>query len=217
MWITFYTCICYTKINYICYVNVHISIFSILYVHRIDTNMKKKLVRARSVRRLQEETQLLFLSTLAVSKRKINIDEFVSKIQNKKPLLRKSRVLSSINHLKKTSYIEIEKKYYLKLSLKGQIFLKVVHQKSKKHWDHRFRIIFFDKVQGSQNNMSQMRKDMLDYGFFCLGRGVYLYPYHCDAFIDLLHIEYKLKKRLVYFIAQENESLIIAKKHFRLR
>lgn len=177
----------------------------------------KKVFKARKHRELQGDTLSLFLNTLATLKRKATVDDFVSKIQIKRPALRRVRILSSLNHLKKESYIDIEKKKYPTISFKGQVALRMLQQKPKQHWDHRFRFIVLDKTHVPQTKIASLRKELCRYGFLLVSRGVYVYPYPCEAFIELLHMQYKCKKRLVYFVAQDNESLAAIKKQFALR
>lgn len=177
----------------------------------------KKLKKIRGQRSLSDDTLFLFLHTILVAKKKSSVQEILSRVKLKKETLRPIRILRILNNLKKDSYITIEHKLYPSVSHKGEVFLRMLQQKSKKHWDKRFRIVLFDNIQTSRNNLQYIRTKLKRYGFMPLTRGVFVYPYQCDAFLELLTLEYVLKKPLTFFVAQDNESLTRVRKYFKLR
>ncbi len=173
--------------------------------------------KTRDQRALQEETLISFLKTISNLKKKIHVRNVVEKIQLKIGTLRKDRVIDTITHLEKDGYIKLERNVYPKLSKKGHVYLEMISQKQKKYWDRRFRIVVTDNIETHPNNKIYLRTKIKEYGFLQFARGLWIYPYPCDAFLELLNIEYTLKTPLTHFTAQDNDSLSLARKHFRLR
>lgn len=175
---------------------------------------KKKI---RDQRALDEATMIIFLKLIASAKRKLSLRDFIEKVQMKYPASRPLRIQNTINHLKKDSYIRLERNTYPRLTIKGEIYLESVAQKQKTHWDKRFRIILFDSIQTTANNREYVRSKIKKYGFIQLVRGAWVYPYTCDAFVTLLDLEYKLAGTLICLITQDTNSMTSVRKHFRLR
>lgn len=173
--------------------------------------------KTRDQRALQEDTLTSFLKTISNLKKKVHIQNVIEKIQSKNNTLRKNRVIDTISHLQKDGYIKLERTIYPKLSTKGYIYLEMISQKQRKYWDRRFRIVVTDSIETYSNNKIYLRAKLKEYGFLQLTRGIWIYPYPCDALLQLLSIEYTLKTPLVHFTAQDNDSLSLARKHFRLR
>lgn len=176
--------------------------------------IKKKI---RDPRALHEETMIIFLKLIASLKRKLTLQEFVEKVQLKYPMSRPLRIQNTINHLKKDTYIRLERNTYPRLTEKGEVYLESITQKQKTHWDKRFRIILFDSIQTTNNNSVYIRAKIKEYGFIPLVRGAWVYPYMCAAFITLLDLEYKLEGRLMCLITQDTDNMAPTRKHFRLR
>ncbi len=173
--------------------------------------------KTRDQRALQEETLTSFLKTISNLKKKGHVQNVVEKIQSKNNTLRKNRVIDTINNLQKDGYIKLERTMYPKLSEKGYIYLEMISQKQRKYWDRRFRIVVTNNTETHVNNRIYLRVKLKEYGFLQFARGLWIYPYPCDALLQLLSMEYTLKTPLVHFTAQDNDSLSLARKHFRLR
>lgn len=178
--------------------------------------MKKNKKRHR-LRALDEDTMLVYLKTISFLKRKVSIGEIVGKIQFKYPSRRPSRIHNTLIHLHKDGYIHLERKIYPSLTQKGVLYLESILQKQKTHWDHRFRIVLSDRIQTSKNNLIYIRTRLTQYGFMNFCRGVWVYPYACDAFVKLLQLEYALRTPITFLVAQDNETLTHIRKNFRLR
>jgi DNA-binding transcriptional regulator PaaX len=177
--------------------------------------MTKK--KTRNQRALHEETMIIFLKLIGSAKRKLSVHDCIEKIQIKNPTQRSIRIQNTINHLKKDDYIRVERNKYLKLTEKGSLYLESIIQKQKTHWDKRFRIILLNSIQTTANNHTYIRTKIKEYGFVQLVRGAWVYPYVCDAFINLLRIEYKLDNVPLYLVTQDTEHMSLVRKHFRLR
>ncbi len=188
-----------------------------IYVYILYTLKMKQKKQKRNLRALSEETMLTFLKTIAVLKRKVSIPSIVAKIQAKNTDLRPKRAGAIVRHLQKDSYIRLLRGTYPILAEKGRVYLESITQKQKTHWDKRFRIILFESLRTTRNNREYIRTKIKHYGFMHLERGVWVYPYMCDAFIKFLQLEYKLESSLIYIVAQDNESMLSVRKHFRLR
>ena len=194
--------------------HIYLWIYMCTFDTLISMNRKRK---TRDQRALQEETLTSFLKIISSLKKKIHVRNVVEKIQLKIDTLRKDRAMNTITHLEKDGYIKLERNVYPKLSKKGHIYLEMISQKQKKHWDRRFRIVVTDNIEMHLNNKTYLRAKIKEYGFLQFARGLWIYPYPCDAFLELLSIEYTQKTPLTHFIAQDNDSLSVVRKHFRLR
>lgn len=188
-----------------------------MYTYILYTLIMKQKKQKRDPRALSEETMFTFLKTISALKRKVSVSSIITKLQTKNTSLRPKRADEILHHLQKDSYIRLERGIYPILTEKGHIYLESIAQKQKTHWDKRFRIILFESLQTSRNNREYIRTKIKQYGFMHLERGVWVYPYACDAFIRLLQLEYRLESPLVNIIAQDNESMFSVRKHFRLR
>jgi DNA-binding transcriptional regulator PaaX len=177
----------------------------------------KQRRQKRDPRALSAETMFIFLKTISALKRKVSVPSVITKIQTKNVNLRPRRANEILHHLQKDSYIRLERGVYPILTEKGRVYLESIAQKQKTHWDKRFRIILFESLKTSRNNREYIRTKIKDYGFMHLERGVWIYPYACDAFIRLLELEYKLESPLMHIVAQDNETMLPVRKHFRLR
>lgn len=191
--------------------------FIAIYVYMLYTLGMKQEKQKRNLRALSEKTVLTFLKIIAVLKRKVSIPSVIAKLQTKNEQLRPRRGNEILYHLQKDSYIRLERGIYPTLTEKGRVYLESISQKQKTHWDKRFRIILFESLQTTRNNREYIRTKIKQYGFMHLERGVWVYPYVCDAFIRLLQLEYRLESPLIYIVAQDNESMLSVRKHFRLR
>lgn len=188
-----------------------------MYEYKVYNVLMKRRKKKYTSRTLNEKTLCVFLKTIFALKRKMSISSVITKIQTKDVNLRPSRGIAIINHLQKDGYLRLERGTHPLLTEKGLLYLENTAQKQKTHWDKRFRIILFQSIQTTRNNREYIRKKIKQYGFMHLKRGVWIYPYVCDAFIQLLQREYLLKEPVMYIIAQDNESMIGVRKYFRLR
>lgn len=170
----------------------------------------------RNQRALKEETLISFLKTISSFKKKVHLQNVVEKIQSKNTILRKDRINNTLYFLQKDSYIKLERGIYPKLQTKGYLYLEMISQKQKKYWDKRFRVVSTDNIKTTTNNKTYLRSKLKKYGFLQFTRGLWIYPYPCDTLLQLLSIEYGLKTSLVHFTAQDNETLSLARKYFRL-
>ena len=188
-----------------------------IYRYILYTLIVKQRKQKRDPRALSKETMFTFLKTISALKRKVSIPSVIAKLQKKNVSLRPRRADEILHHLQKDSYIRLERGIYPTLTEKGRVYLESATQKQKTHWDKRFRIILFESLQTTRNNREYIRTKIKDYGFMHLERGVWVYPYVCDAFIRLLELEYKLESTLMYIVAQDNETMLPVRKYFRLR
>ena len=53
-------------------------------------------------------------------------------------------------------------------------------------------------------------------GFYQMQRSVWVYPYDCEDFIQLLKVDFKVNAGMLYVIADQIEHEWILRKHFKL-
>lgn len=102
---------------------------------------------------------------------------------------RRQNFLRSVNKSLKTGYIEkIEKngETYLRLTTQGD---KKIHRDfslvalSKKKWDKKWRVVFFDIEEVSKRTRNRLRSKLKELGFAMLQKSVWITPH--DITIDL--------------------------------
>ena len=121
----------------------------------------------------------------------------------------------SRNNLIKDGLLKYDGKF-IKLTPKGEIRLTMFEmkdwEKSKpKKWDGKWRVLIFDIPEKRKGLREKVRNTLLSIGFSRLQDSVWLYPYDCEDFINLVKADFKIGKDLLYMIVDSIEN----DKHFR--
>jgi len=107
-------------------------------------------------------------------------------------------------------YIKNEKGNFARLTPKGeaklrQIQLQDYKLKKPKRWDGKWRMLIFDIKEERKNTRDKIRRTLIQIGFVRLQDSVWVYPYDCEDFINLLKIDYKIGLDVLYVIADRIE------------
>ena len=100
---------------------------------------------------------------------------------------------------------------FLRLTSKGEMELKSLEMKDWKNmrpkkWDGRWRVLIFDIPEKRKPLREKVRNTLLSIGFMRLQDSVWLYPYDCEDFINLLKADFKIGKDLLYLIVESIEN-----------
>ena len=83
-------------------------------------------------------------------------------------------------------------------------------EKNKK-WDGYWRIIIFDVWEKRRWSRDALRSELRNYGFVQLQRSVWVYPYPCGEFIELLKVDLRFGKNVRYIIAKKIDDDVFLK------
>ncbi|MFZ2522431.1 MAG: hypothetical protein WAX44_00645 [Minisyncoccia bacterium] len=75
-----------------------------------------------------------------------------------------------------------------------------------KKWDKRWRMLIFDIPETRKILRNKVRLTLSSVGFLRLQDSVWIYPYDCEDFINLLKADFKIGKDLLYIIADSIEG-----------
>lgn len=108
---------------------------------------------------------------------------------------------------------------FLRLTPKGEMKLKSLEMKDwkkarPKKWDGRWRVLIFDIPEKRKPLREKVRSALLSIGFIRLQDSVWLYPYDCEDFINLLKADFKIGKDLLYLIVESIENDKYFRKEF---
>lgn len=113
-------------------------------------------------------------------------------------------------------------KNFLQLTEKGKKQLRLwglggYHIKKPKHWDKKFRILSFDIKEQRRNIRDKLRAVLSKMGFYRLQQSVWVYPYDCEDFIQLLKSDFRVGWDVLYIIADQVENEKVLMQHFGLK
>lgn len=84
-------------------------------------------------------------------------------------------------------------------------------------WDGKWRVVMFDIREKRRRARSQLRSLLVGAGFLRLQDSVWVYPYPCDEFIELVRAHLKSGTgEMLSFIAEALESDKKLREHFHL-
>ena len=129
-------------------------------------------------------------------------------------------VSNSRQRLVKAGMLEYEGKF-LKLTEKGKKILEKIEKQNYKiniprKWDKKWRVIIFDIKEERKSLRNKVRYTLINIGFMCLQKSVWIYPYDCEDLINLIKSDFKVGKDILYMIVDrvENDKKIM--EHFGL-
>lgn len=130
----------------------------------------------------------------------------------------------SLARLKNTGLIifkKTERGNFARLTFKGQEKLRQLRVnnfqiKKPKKWDGKWRMLIFDIREERKGTRDKIRFTLKRIGFLRLQDSVWVYPYDCEDFINLMKADFKVGKDLLYVVADkiENDKFLI--KYFKL-
>ena len=100
---------------------------------------------------------------------------------------------------------------FIRLTEKGEIKLQLLEIRDwkldkPKKWDGRWRMLIFDIPERKRPLRERIRNTLLDIGFQRLQDSVWIYPYACEDLVNLLKIDFRVGRDLLYLIVDSIES-----------
>jgi DNA-binding transcriptional regulator PaaX len=121
------------------------------------------------------------------------------------------------------SFEKREGKTFIVLTNSGKHALALKKQKhalirdQKRKWDKRWRMVIFDVPEKQKVFRNRFRKLMQEVGFFRLQDSVWVFPYDCEEFVALLRVELKIRRSVLYVVAETIENDTFIRRHFKLK
>lgn len=110
---------------------------------------------------------------------------------------------------------------FLKLTKEGKIILEKIEAKNykiniPKKWDKKWRVIIFDIKEERKGLRNKVRNTLMNIGFMCLQKSVWIYPYDCEDLINLVKADFKIGKDVLYMIVDRVENDKSVREYFGL-
>ncbi|OGZ44561.1 MAG: hypothetical protein A2719_04055 [Candidatus Ryanbacteria bacterium RIFCSPHIGHO2_01_FULL_45_22] len=169
-----------------------------------------------------------FISVAVLAPNALQIFKHFKLPAEKKKLIKnvslKYGVQSTIARLEQEGCIIFEKKDAIlcaQLTEKGEKRLAAYETKShntkKREWDGKWRVVIFDVAEGRRPARDLLRRNLKSFGFLCLQKSVWVFPYDCEDFISIVKTDKKLWGDVLYMVADHIEGAERFKKIFKLR
>ena len=128
---------------------------------------------------------------------------------------------SSRNRLVKNGLLAYEGKF-IRLTAKGEAKLCQLERHDyklarPKRWDKKWRILIFDIPERRRALRARIRRTIVSVGFMRLQKSVWVYPYDCEDFVNLIKADFKIGKDLLYLIVDSIENDKFIKEYFQLQ
>ena len=85
-----------------------------------------------------------------------------------------------------------------------------------KRWDKKWRMLSFDIWERRRGVRDKLRLVLRRIGFYQLHKSLWVYPYDCEDFIQLLKADFRVGKGVLYVIADQIENDKALREHFDL-
>ena len=113
-------------------------------------------------------------------------------------------------------------KPFLSLTKKGERklhYYEIIQKDNKNNnkWDGKWRVVIFDVWENIRSKRNLLRNEIKDFGFIQLQRSVWIYPYECAEFIELLKIDLSFGKNIRYMIVDKLDYDEKLRKYFNLK
>ena len=111
-------------------------------------------------------------------------------------------------------------KQFVLLTKKGEhklLYYQITEKKKNIKWDGKWRVVIFDVWENTRSKRNLLRNEIKDFGFIQLQRSVWIYPYPCAEFIELLKTDLSFGKNLRYMIVEKLDHDNNLRRHFSLR
>lgn len=99
---------------------------------------------------------------------------------------------------------------------KNLLYARMEKAKRKK-WDQKWRVVIFDVWENTREKRDALRYEIKNFGFIQLQRSVWIYPYECADFIELLKMNLSFGKNIRYMIVEKLDHDDKLKKYFKIR
>lgn len=111
-------------------------------------------------------------------------------------------------------------KQFLSLTEKGErrlLYYQVIEKKKNTKWDGKWRVVIFDVWENTRSKRNLLRNEIKDFGFIQLQYSVWIYPYECAEFIELLKTDLSFGKNIRYMVVEKLDHDENLRKHFGLK
>lgn len=108
---------------------------------------------------------------------------------------------------------------FISLTNKGErklLYYKITEKKKQK-WDGKWRVVIFDVWENVRYKRNLLRMEIKDFGFIQLQRSVWIYPYECAEFIELLKTDLSFGKNIRYMIVEKLDYDKNLRKNFDIK
>lgn len=150
---------------------------------------------------------LQFLKPFLKNKKKHNFNYYLN--QKTQKLIKDGLIKISAENEKK----------FLSLTEKGErrlLYYQVTERKKPK-WDGKWRVVIFDVWENARQKRNSLRTEIKDFGFVQLQRSVWIYPYPCAEFIELLKTDLSFGKNIRYMVVEKLDHDENLRKNFSLK
>lgn len=144
-------------------------------------------------------------------------------IKNKKKYNLKYYLNQKTKKLIKDGLLKIDTrvgKQFISLTEKGERKLqlyKITEKKKENKWDGKWRIVTFDVWERARSKRNLLRMEIKEFGFIQLQRSVWIYPYACEEFIELLKTDLSFGKNIRYMVVEKLDYDENLRKYFKLK
>ena len=90
-------------------------------------------------------------------------------------------------------------------------------QKKLLAWDGKWRVIVFDVPEHKRKIRRELRRAISLFGFEKLQQSVWVYPYPCDDFVEIVRSHLEIKNDIVYMTVENIENDVLLKRKFELK
>lgn len=123
-------------------------------------------------------------------------------------------VKTSLGRLKTHGLIywqETDRGTFVRLTPKGERKLREWRNysfvlKKPRRWDKKWRIVIFDIKEFRKSFRDKLRRTLINMGFVYLQDSVWVYPYDCEDFINLLKADFHIGRDILYIVAEKIEG-----------
>ncbi|MDO8659620.1 MAG: hypothetical protein Q7K54_03385 [Candidatus Parcubacteria bacterium] len=144
-------------------------------------------------------------------------------LKNKKKYNFKYYLNQKAQKLIKDGLLKIESedgKQFVSLTEKGErklLYYKITEKKKNVQWDGKWRVVVFDVWENTRSKRNLLRMEIKDFGFIQLQRSVWIYPYGCAEFIELLKTDLSFGKNIRYMVVEKLDHDEGLRKYFKLK
>ena len=85
-----------------------------------------------------------------------------------------------------------------------------------KKWDGKWRVVIFDIKEYRRGERDWLRVELSEFGFIRLQNSVWVTPYDCAEFVDLLKLDIGLDREVIYMVVEKIENDKWLKREFGL-
>lgn len=155
---------------------------------------------------------------LAVSGARIDVLQILRRSKKKKWVY-PSHINECFNSLIKNGLVAKDKNGRLSLTEKGELRLFRYQEevgRLNKKWDGKWRIVIFDIWEKSRKKRDFLRNELAEFGFIKLQNSVWITPYECEEYVNLLKMDVGIGRGVVYIVADRVDNELSLKKRFGL-